>query len=253
MTPLASSSRWARSLPAFSSAGQRRRPAWRAARCSRPQPVEPTRRLAAGGRELRGDHRDDRRRHRPPPRLRLGHLGRRPDRNPVQRRSRDPEEGRRRLLLRRRERSRPVPDPGEAEDRVGQRPPRPDRPDAAPASSTSSTTLKRAGGTWKAGSGAIWSLKLERGAAGRLDVGGRGGAADPPRARALRRGRRRGDHARAPVHRPADAARLRLPGAPRRQRPDRPEPAADGPAPAAARRLPDAPASRGRRGSCSRR
>ena len=81
--------------------------------------------------------------------------------------------------------------------------------------------LQRTGSGWAAGSGAIWSLALEQAPAGRLDVGRRGRPADPPRPRALRRGRRRRDRPRAPLHRARDAARLHLPGAPLRERLDR--------------------------------
>ena len=63
---------------------------------------------------------------------------------------------------------------------------------------------------------------LERAAARGLDVGGRGGAADLPRARALRRGRARHDRPRAALHRLADAAaRTSIPrGTTRRRRDD---------------------------------
>ena len=92
------------------------------------QPVEPARRRAAGRGELRRDHRDDRHRHRPPPRLRLGQVGRRPDRDPVQRRHRD---ARRRSTVTfdyadESDRG-PYPIPKKVKHRARQRPPRADR------------------------------------------------------------------------------------------------------------------------------
>ena len=54
------------------------------------QPVEHNASTRSRSPRTPRDHRDDRRRHRPPPRLRLGQVGRRPDRDPVRRRSRDP-------------------------------------------------------------------------------------------------------------------------------------------------------------------
>jgi hypothetical protein len=100
-------------------------------------------------------------------------VGRRPDRNPVQRRSRNPEEGRRRLLLRRRERPRPVPDAGEAEIEWGS-----DHHVLIVQRGTCKLyelyDVKRSGGTWKAGS-ARSGVSSRTGAAGRLDVGGRRG------------------------------------------------------------------------------
>ena len=108
--------------------------------------------------------------------------------------SRRPEEGGRRLLLRRRERPRPVPDPAEpARIESRQRPARPDRPDRRRCRLYELYDVRSAA----AGSGrparARSGPHVERAAPRRLDLGGRGRPADPARARALRRGRRRRD------------------------------------------------------------
>ena len=70
------------------------------------------------------------------------------------------------------------------------------------------------GSGWRAGSGAVWNLQLERAASARLDLGRRGRAADPAGPGALRRGGRRRDQSRDPLHRQPHAARLHLASAP---------------------------------------
>ena len=177
-----------------------------------------------------GEHRS---RHRPAPRLRHG-LGRRAQRHPLRRRPRHPAE---------------VPITFTAYGDESDPGPYPIPPDAPIEGGPSGTgdrhvlvldvgtpaalrALRRppeAGDRWKAGSGAIFDLTLERPAARRLDLGRRGRPADPARAGPLRRGGPSGeiDHAlRFTVD--ADAARLHLPGDALRQRLDRPRPAADG-------------------------
>ena len=180
--------------------------------------VEHAGRRAAGGPELGRLHRAHGPGHRPAPRLRH-RVGRRAHRHPVRRRarrrsprSRSPSTtptratpGRTRSRPTRRSRAAPA---------CRRRPPRARARRRQPASSTSSTTpTGRPTARWQAGSGAVFDLRVERAAAGRLDLGRRGRAADPARAGALRRGRRRGrDRPRAALHRGAHAARLRLPG-----------------------------------------
>ena len=61
---------------------------------------------------------------------------------------------------------------------------------------------------WAAASGAVFNLKLEPPAAGGLDVGRRGRAADPARARAPGRDQGRAHRPRAALHRRAHPARL---------------------------------------------
>ena len=108
------------------------------------------------------------------------------------------------VRLRRRERQGPVPDPDERRDRG-----RPRSPTATGTRSSSTATRCKlyelfalyptAGGGWRAGSGAIWT-SARTAPPGRLDVRRRGRPADPPRARALRRGRARADRPRAALH-----------------------------------------------------
>ena len=70
---------------------------------------------------------------------------------------------------------------------------------------------ERAGAGWTAGSGAVFDLRSNALRPRRLDVRRRRRPADPPRARAPRRGRRRRDPPCAPRHRPADLGRLHPP------------------------------------------
>ena len=73
--------------------------------------------------------------------------------------------------------------------------------------------LHKQGGRWAAGSGAVWNLRYERASAGRVDVGRRRGAADPPRPRTLERRRVDRTHRpRAALHGAAHAARVHLSG-----------------------------------------
>ena len=67
------------------------------------------------------------------------------------------------------------------------------------------------GRRWTAGSGAIFNLRSDRAAPGRMDLGRRRRAADPARARALRRGRRRRHQPCAALHRAVHRRPLRLP------------------------------------------
>ena len=75
------------------------------------QRVQPARRPAAAGRELADARQLDRPRRALPRRLRLGHLRRRADRDPVHRGAQDPEEGAGDVRVRRRVRPRPLSDP----------------------------------------------------------------------------------------------------------------------------------------------
>ena len=89
---------------------------------------------------------------------------------------------------------------------------------------------KSATGHWSAGSGAIWNLRLNRLRPDGWTSADAAGLPILPGPRPLRRGRRRGDRPRAPVHRPDDALGAHLPGPPRCRRRQRPGPPADGPA-----------------------
>ena len=102
---------------------------------------------------------------------------------------------------------------------------------------TPPTTSAGRGHRWTAGSTARFNLRLDAAAPRRLDVGRRGGAPDPARAGALRRGQPRPRPPRDPGHLRRDAPRLHPPRHPLRLGPLRPEPAADGPAAAALERL----------------
>ena len=186
------------------------------------EPVEPAGRQAAGRRELGADHRVDRPRPATARRLRLGPLGRRPDRHPVHRRRRRPDaEVARRFDYADESRQGPVPDPEErrtsraaaARTATGTR----SSSTATPASSTSSTRSTRSGRRLEGRLGRDLEPALERAAPGRLDVGGRRRAADLPGPRALRRGRARRDRPCAALHGLADAQGVRLPGAPLRE------------------------------------
>ena len=190
----------------------------------------------------------DRRERAPARGLRLGALGRQPDRHPGHRRRRARRRARRSpSTTRTRATPGPYPIPANVKIEGGGDAPRHPRRRATPASSTSSTRSRAPpSGGWHAGSGAIWSLALEPAATRRLDVGRRGRAADPPRPRALRRGRSRPDRPRAPVHRLAHAARVRLAGAALRELADERVAAADGAARAAEGELRHLAASRRR-------
>ena len=85
-----------------------------------------------------------------------------------------------------------------------------------------------AAGGWQAGSGAIFDLRSNKLRPAGWTSADAAGLADPPRARPLRGRRARPDRPRAPLHRPGHAPRLRLAGAPLRERQDRSRPAADG-------------------------
>ena len=118
-------------------------------------------------------------------------------------------------------------------------------------STTRTTTPLAAGGT--PGRGAIWDLKANSVRPDTLDERRRRRPADAARARALRRGAERRDHARAALHRRRHATRVRLPRHALRQRPDGQGPAADGPARTPAGRLPGRGTSRATsRSSCGR-
>ena len=164
-----------------------------------------------------------------------GTVGRRPDRHPVRRRRRRPAEGAGRLRLRRRERPRPVPDPVRRPDRGRRRTPT--------AIATSSSSTRDAAGSTSCSPPTPAGRRrvarrlrrglrpaLERAAARRLDLGRRRRPADPARPRPLRRGRRRRDRPRDPLHRTRTPKRLRLAGPPPGRQPSTDaEPAADGP------------------------
>ena len=113
--------------------------------------------------------------------------------------------------------------------------------------------LHRSGSGWAAGSGAIWSLRSNKLRPLTLDLGRRGGPPHPPRPGPLRRGGRRSDRPRAPVHGSRDPARLHLSGATPGRRLDEPRAAADGPARAAEGELRHQRLPAGRRGSSSPR
>ena len=152
--------------------------------------------VAAG---LGGDRRRDRRDEDDARRLRLGPLGRRPDRDPDHRRRQGPAARAGPLRVRRRVRPRPVPDSRRRADRGrrggGRRPACADRrPRRLPAL----RALRAAPGRRPLDGrlGRDLGPALEPAAARRLDVGRRRRAADPARPRALRRGRQgRIDHA----------------------------------------------------------
>ena len=113
--------------------------------------------------------------------------------------------------------------------------------------------LRRVGGRWTAGSGAIWDLRSNRLRPAGLDVGRRGRAPDPAGPRPLRRGREGTHRPRPPLHRLPHPARLRLAGTALRELAHRPGAAADGRTAAAEGATSTSRASRGRRGSCCRR
>ena len=89
------------------------------------------------------------------------------------------------------------------------------------------------GHRWTASSTARFNLGSRTAASRGLDVSRCGGASDPARARALRRGRRGSRPPRDPRHLLGDAPRLHPPRHPLRLRPLRPQPAPDGTAAAA--------------------
>ena len=111
--------------------------------------------------------------------------------------------------------------------------------------------LRRVGGRWTAGSGAIWNLRSNRLRPAGWTSADAAGLPILPGPRPLRRGRTRPDRPRAPLHRLPHASRLRLAGAPLRELADRSGAAADGRPAAAEARASTSRASRGRRGSCS--
>ena len=90
--------------------------------------------------------------------------------------------------------------------------------------------------SWTAGAGSDLQPALQRPASVRLDLHRCRGPAGLSRAAALRRDRRRRNSPRHPLHRSANAARLRLAGAPLCVQPDRHAVSADGrPLPSARR------------------
>ena len=220
------------------------------------EPVEPAGRLAAGRGELGRDRPLDRRERGRARRLRLGALGRRADR--------DPDHGRRH----------------EAAQDARLASSTPTSPTAARTRSRASVKIE--GGRSSTATGtrssstarcvpALRALRpaTPKAAAGRRALARSGACArtscvpragrrpTPPACRSCPGLARydeveaRRDRPRAPLHGPAHAARVRLPGAALRERLDRPEPAADGPAPAPEARASTSAASRARRGSCS--
>ena len=215
------------------------------------EPVEQARRQAAGRGQLGRDHRLDRR-------LATGlhadfgsgPLGRLADRDPVRRRH-----------ARRRRASKVRFEYADESDRVGY--PIPKRVHIEGGSDHHALLLDRdacrlyelgglekQGGRWHAWAGATWSLRSNRVRPAGWTSADAAGLPIFPGPRPLGRGEARRDRPRAPLHRPAHAARLRLPRAPLRELADRPEPAADGPARAAEGELRHPAASRARRGSC---
>ncbi len=206
-----------------------------------------------------GDGRVDRARRAAPRRLRLGAVGRRPDRDPDHRRRREDAARSAVAFTYASESDRvQVPDPGERADRgrdgrVRRRPARdPRRPRRLPALRAVRAAARRRR-TLERRLGSDLGPALEQAPAGRLDVRRRRRATHPPRARALRRGRVRPDPACAALHGLAHAQRVRLAGAPRGERPHGPGAARHGDAPPAAPLVRRIPASRGRRGSsCAR-
>ena len=196
---------------------------------------------------------DDQRRRRrrgPASGLRVGHLRRRPDRDPVHDRARQPAAGADRLRrLRRRVRSRAVPDPAQRPARVRLRPPRArGRPRPLPAL----RALQRASRVRRRALARRIRRDLEPALqprpSRRLDVVRRRRPAGPAGPRALRRDPPRPDRPRAAVHGRGVAARVHLPGTPLRLGLEQSEPPGDGSA------LPpeavfNTRASRARRGS----
>ncbi len=221
------------------------------------QCVEPARRLAPRGGELGDVDLVDRALDRTPSGLRLRPLGRRADRHPLRRRLEDDAALARLLRLRRRVRQGPVPDPEDGahrrrplvERRPARDPRRQERLQALRAVRPLSEERRRLEGRL----GRDLEPPLERAPSRGLDVGRRRGAADLPRARALRRGRARRHRPCAALHGRADAQGVRLSGPALRVRLERSVAAADGAARPAEgeRRHLRLPARR--RASCSRR
>ena len=194
----------------------------------------------------------DRRRRDAPRRLRLRALGGIADRHPDHGRPRLPEARTRLVPLRGRVGSRAVSHPRERPHRRRLRPPRRDRRPRRlpPVRALRPRALRIAlEGRLRRDLGSPLEPPPARG----LDVGGRRGAADPSRPRALRRGRRRPHRPRPPLHGLEDAACVRLSRTPLRERRDRSVAPADGPAAPPEGRLSDLAASRARRASSSRR
>ena len=163
------------------------------------------------------------------------------------------------VRLRRRERQGPVPDPGVRADRgrTGARERgRPSRADRRPRLVPALRALRAAPRGRPLGRRLRRDLRpaLEQAAARRLDLRRRRGAPDPAGPRTL--GRRRVDRAhrpRAAIHRRADAPRVHLSGAPRREQLERRVAAADGPARAAESEREHREAAARRRASSPRR
>ena len=152
----------------------------------------------------------DRRRRRSAPRLRLGALRRAADRHPVRRRVEETATLEGLVRLRRRVRSGPISGARDGAHR-GRAAVDGDRHalllDKDGCKLYELFALYPKGGGWHAGSGAVWNLRSNAPAPGRLDIGGCGGPTDLPGARAVRRGRARHDRPRASLHRVAHAAR----------------------------------------------
>ena len=185
------------------------------------------------------DRQGDRRGQVPARGLRLGRVGRRADRDPDHGRRRLPADLLRRLPLRRRKRSRPLPDPVRRRDRRRARcRRRPARDHRRARFLHALRALQPAADAVAGGLRGDLGPRLERAPAARLDVGGRRGAPDPAGARALRGGGERRDQARAPLHGRALAASVHLPRAPLRLELHESQPPAHGAAPAPPLRLP---------------
>ena len=180
--------------------------------------VEPARRPAARGQRLRGDRCRRRCRRAGSRRLRLRALAGQPDGHPDHGRSGLTGEDPGVVRLRRRERSRPVPDPRERSPRGRRRPARADR---RPRSLPPVRAVRARTPRWALACRVGRDLEppLERPATGRLDVGGRRRATHPAElARYDQVARGRIDHAL--VHRRAHATRVRISGAALRERRD---------------------------------
>ncbi len=218
-----SSSRWR--SPA--SPPPRRSLARRAARSSRAGTTGPARRPAPRHAELGHDHRLARA-HGPHARgLRLRALEREPDRHPGDDREREHPALVRHVRLHGGERPGPVPDPRRRPDRGRERPARhPRRPRRLHA--LRALRARADAGCLACGLRRDLEPPLERDAPGGLDVRRRRRPPDPPRTRALRRGRAGAHRPRAPLHRVADEARLHLARPPLRELVDGPGPTADG-------------------------
>ncbi|CAA9499273.1 MAG: outermembrane protein, partial [uncultured Solirubrobacteraceae bacterium] len=193
------------------------------------EPLEPAGRPPARPPAVGGDRQQHRRRRHHAPGLRLGPLRGAPDRHPLRRRAAHAGALERALRVRRRVRSRPVPDPREPAGRGRLGPPHPHgRARHLPA--------VRALCGRAPGRGMVRRQRgdlqpaLEPDAPPRLDERRRSRPPDPPGPRPLRRGSARNDSARPAVHRATQPARVHLPGEALRVVAHRPVPAGDGPA-----------------------